>query len=47
MGCCISKHSVEKQVVYEPLYHKPYGLSYISEVSQETEETKELEPLHI
>jgi hypothetical protein len=37
MGCCISKNSLEKQAVYTPLPYKPYALSNITEVSQETE----------
>ncbi len=37
MGCCISKNSLEKQAVYTPLPYKPYALSNITEVSQETD----------
>ena len=47
MGSCWSKQSVETQVDYMPITHTPQTLSIISEVSQETDLGKEMEPLHI
>jgi hypothetical protein len=41
MGNCFGKAIVEKQTVYTPLAYKPYALSRVSEVSQETD----IEPL--
>ncbi len=47
MGCCMSKQ-MEKHILYEPLAHKPYGLSKISEMTNEPEEEeKEMEVLHV
>ncbi len=44
MGCCLSK---EKHIDYVPLAHNQNTLSTITEVSQETEYTSEIEPIHI
>ena len=47
MGCCWSKQSVETHVDYMPITHTSHTLSVISEVSQETDSGREMEPLHI
>lgn len=50
LGNCWSGESLEKQTqaVYTPLSYKPYALSKISEVSQETEgDSLEPPPLSI
>lgn len=46
MGCCLSKETIEKQVVYMPLPHKQHALSTILEATHESESI-EIEPLHI
>jgi len=47
MGCCWSKESLETHVDYMPITYTPQTLSVISEVSEETDSGKEMEPLHI